>query len=248
MCGAVVGPRLLPMVVLDFSGHCKAAGPRGQCLAQREPHLLPSFGHTVSPVRPGPPHRFCDHAAVSMRWGPRSPTQRDIACLFRSSPRSRLPPSKRETTGFFLLDCQPRPHCGCLDPSREDCGRCVGNYREGRRILSLRHGCERNDVGVCRAYPTPAPGRNGVAGAAFFNAMRLATNVGDIKCFVSTGAQGSRNGAVATHGMIYRHYQFIYADNIKALISVREAQRMAFNDRVAKYEGQCVNLVVNDRA
>ena len=81
----------------------------------------------------------------------------------------------------------------------------------------------------------PEPRKTGAAGQveAFFNTMRHTTNIGDNNLQFEE-EQGSSNRAVVTHLMIEGIKNFINKDSMKTWISVGDAWRMTFNDRVTQ--------------
>ena len=131
------------------------------------------------------------------------------------------------------------------------CGRCghIYNWREGSRIPSLGCGAKHREVALNRAFPMPEAGKPGSAAE-----VKLATNVTDDDLPYEGQEEGRNCRAVATtHGMIESVKKSINMDNVEALMSMEEAWRPAFNDRVEQvmpqYKEQCRNLEVeNDSA
>ena len=103
------------------------------------------------------------------------------------------------------------------------CGRCkhVYDWREGSRILSLRHGLEPNEVALYRAFPMP---KGEVE--TFFATMRLATNISDNN--LSLGEEeNSRGSFLVTCSLLSLLQNTIFSMNTSRISNQTRFQRSA---------------------
>ena len=135
--------------------------------------------------------------------------------------------SKLSVRGLFMVWCALESTTLCLVKPATGFAADVSMYkrREGSRMLSLIHGSRQNDVALYGAYPIPTGEVE-----TFFTTMRLATNlsVGDRP--VGEGGSGGEHGAQASSDMIGSLGHVIIKDNVKALMSMGDAWRKAFNE------------------